>query len=180
MENARVDKYATVMVNSNRYSVPDHLVGKFIQVRLYAEKIQCYWEKKIVATHQRSFAKHSWNINLQHYLITLQRKPGALAGSLALKNADQRVQNIYQKHYQDHPRDFIELLTFTQQHQVPLDKIEQAIDQLQVLGCRQITTDKIITLCQQKPYIRPQKPVDEIAEESQKQLKKLTQLFANQ
>lgn len=179
LESARVDKYATVMVSSNRYSVPDQLVGKLLQVRLYAEQIQLYCEKEKVATHQRSFSKHSWSIKIEHYLNTLRKKPGALAGSLALQNADQRVQQIYQQYYRGNAKDFIELLSYMQQKQVPLPKIEQAIDQLQGLGCRQITTDKIMVICQQKPYSRPENRSDAITEESQKQLHKLAQLFTN-
>lgn len=102
-----------------------------------------------------------------------------MAGSLALQNADQRVQHIYQQYYRSNAKDFIELLSYMQQKQVPLQKIKQAIDQLQGLGCRQITTDKIMVICQQKPYSRPENPADAIAEESQKQLHKLAQLFAN-
>lgn len=179
MEDARVDKYATVMVSGNRYSVPDHLVGKLLQIKLYAQTVKCYCEKKVVATHQRLFAKHNWSIKIEHYLTTLRRKPGALAGSLALQSADQQVQQIYQQHYLDHAKDFIELLLYMQEKQIPLPKIQQTIDQLQALGCRQITTDKIITLCQQKPYSRQETSTGAIEEESQKQLHKLAQLFAN-
>jgi hypothetical protein len=33
-EQLRADKYATVSFGTNRYSVPDHLVGHFVEVKI--------------------------------------------------------------------------------------------------------------------------------------------------
>ncbi|WP_417168766.1 Mu transposase domain-containing protein [Terrihalobacillus insolitus] len=37
--NVRVDKYSTVVIDQNHYSVPDHLVDKSLRAKIYSNKI---------------------------------------------------------------------------------------------------------------------------------------------
>lgn len=90
-----VDKYSTVIIAGNHYSVPDTLVGKRVAIRVYSCQILIYNGDQIVATHPRSFQAHDWVINIYHYLRTLKRKPGALSGSTALLQSDALVKQIY-------------------------------------------------------------------------------------
>ncbi len=94
-----VDKYSTVMVAGNHYSVPDTLVGKRVLVRLYTSKLIIYHEGGIVAVHNRSFLPHDWTIDIYHYLRTLKHTPGALLGSTALLQSDAVVKQIYDTYY---------------------------------------------------------------------------------
>jgi hypothetical protein len=83
-EQLRVDKYATVSYCHNRYSVPDHLVGEFVDVKIYSDQLKLYYQDQQVATHKRSYGAHTWTIRLDHYLDTLHKKPGALGNSEGL------------------------------------------------------------------------------------------------
>lgn len=74
----RVDKYSTIIISQNHYSVPDFLVGKMLLVKVYTDKIVIYHKNIIVAVHKRNYLNHSWNIQLKHYLKTLYKKPGDL------------------------------------------------------------------------------------------------------
>jgi len=179
IESCRVDKYATVTIGSNRYSVPDHLVGKMVTVKVYAHHIQCYDEERLVAEHSRSTHKHDWVIKLEHYLDTLYKKPGALHSSLALDTTQACIRKIYTDHFIEAPRDFIELLSYMHQNQVKAEAVEAAIHQLQKIGCREVSTDKIITLCSQKDTIRTPLPDNEITQHSKTQLERLSTLFNN-
>ena len=69
-QHAKVDKYATISVCGNRYSVPDTLVGKLLTVRVFAESIQGYHHKEQVSTHRRSYGANVWTISITHYLRT--------------------------------------------------------------------------------------------------------------
>ena len=109
MEN-RVDKYATVTVRQNHYSVPDIYVGKMVSVKLYTSKLVIYHENTQIAVHKRTFGLNDWSINIYHYLRTLKRKPGALPQSTALLQADTRVKNLYERYYTKHPNMFLEVL----------------------------------------------------------------------
>lgn len=177
LEQCRVDKYATVMIGSNRYSVPDHLVGKMVSVKVYAHSIRCYDERTLVAEHHRSTDKHDWVITLEHYLDTLHKKPGALHSSVALERSGESIRKIYQGHFREAPRDFIELLGFMHQNQVKAEAVQSAIDELQKMGCREVTADKIITLCGQKKTGITTLPDNEIARHSKAQLARLSKMF---
>ena len=52
-ENLRVDKYATITFGTNRYSVPDHLVGAMVFVKVYSEWLKIYDAKGVVCEHKR-------------------------------------------------------------------------------------------------------------------------------
>ncbi|SHI95129.1 hypothetical protein SAMN04487911_10869 [Arenibacter nanhaiticus] len=49
----RVDKYATVSYKTNRYSVPDHLVGAFVDAKIMSHNLWFYHDNRKVAMHQR-------------------------------------------------------------------------------------------------------------------------------
>jgi hypothetical protein len=48
------------------------------------------------------------SVDISHYLNSLLRKPGAVRNSVALKSVP-RLKAIYETHYRDQPRKFIEL-----------------------------------------------------------------------
>jgi predicted transcriptional regulator len=90
IQNVRVDKYSTVVIDQSHYSVPDQLVGIIIKVKIYSNRILCFYEEKKIADHIRLTGCHEWSIQLEHYIETLKKKPGALAGSTALQQADKK------------------------------------------------------------------------------------------
>ena len=50
-----------------------------------AAYVEIWHEGQCVARHERCFERHQKRLNLEHYLDALSRKPGALAGSMALE-----------------------------------------------------------------------------------------------
>lgn len=141
----RVDKYATVSYKTNRYSVPDDLVGAFVQARIQSHEIRFYHNDCKVATHRRCYHKHDWIIKIDHYLNTFKRKPGALAGSLALASCGY-LKQLYETHFMGEPRNFISLLSYCQQHTITDEKLEQAVKQLTDSPVKELTTEKIKAL----------------------------------
>lgn len=85
---AKVDKYSTVMVSKNHYSVPDIYVGKAVDIWLYTDKVIIYHNGTIIARHDRNFGARQWQIDIYHYLRTLKRKSGALHQSTAPLQSD--------------------------------------------------------------------------------------------
>ncbi|MFZ7132153.1 MAG: Mu transposase domain-containing protein [Eubacteriales bacterium] len=75
----RVNKYSTVSIDESKYSVPDNLVGKFVFVKIYPENINIYHKGKLVSKHERNYGNHTWNINIEHYINTIKKKPGSRA-----------------------------------------------------------------------------------------------------
>lgn len=154
----RVDKYSTVIVDSCHYSVPDNHVGKIIFVKVYSNKIYCYYEGQKIAEHNRKYGFYEWSIKIEHYLKTLKKKPGALASSTALHQANPRLQKIYHQHYIKKEKEFIELLELISEK--GLEKVEEAIKALQKLTPLDITTEKIKTIINREPVPKLQISTD--------------------
>jgi hypothetical protein len=71
---ARVGKYSSVSVDANHYSVPDHLVGEFVLVKIYPDQILCYHQEEKIASHKRYTGRDHWQLDINHYLKTLKLK----------------------------------------------------------------------------------------------------------
>ncbi len=181
MEECKVDKYSVITCATNRYSVPDHLVGKMVDVKVYPESLHCYHENQKICEHERQYGRHGWYINLDHYLYTLKRKPGALAGSQALASAPEDVKHIFEKYFAHAAKDFVELLIFLQDHSYAFDKVHEAIQTLKRTCPHDISLDKIQALCMQKniAYIPKVNHDDQILQQSLAQLEELSLLLNN-
>ena len=149
-EQLRVDKYATISYHTNRYSVSDKLVGKFVDVKIYSSKLKVFYDNKFVACHQRAYGKHQWVIAIEHYLDTFKRKPGALPGSLALTSRKQ-LKEIYDTWFTDASRDFIELLHYCHQNQIEDIHLATTVQRLTNNGKDNVTSEKLIALLGNKP-----------------------------
>ncbi len=152
---ARVDKYSTVCIDSCRYSVPDHHVGEFIFVKVYTSKILCYSQGHKVAEHPKKHGFRKWSIKLEHYLKTLKKKPGALAGSTALKQAEPALQEIYHSYYTGGEKEFIHLLELVGEK--GWLQVEKALKALQRVSPHDVSTEKIKTLCNRRDDITEMK-----------------------
>jgi transposase len=150
-ENHRVDKYSTITFGTNRYSVPDHLVGTMVLVKIYSEWLCIYDTKGVVCEHKRCYDRFSWQINLNHYLYTLQRKPGAMAGSVALQHAPQWLQEMYTAHFMHDTRAFIELLQYCQTRSIGDDLLIACVERLSRGSADQVMTTHVIALLGNQP-----------------------------
>ena len=176
---ARVDKYATISVDQNRYSVPDYLVGQFVTVIIYTDQIECFHDNKKVATHLKKYGNHEWSLCISHYTKTLSRKPGALRQSLALKQSDQRLQKIYNSYYTENPKDFIALLEYISE--VGEEKVYNAIHTLQKLSPMDLSTDKIKLICERNTAAQENCSGDpKIIDISNENIKRINEIFGIQ
>ena len=146
IQNVRVDKYSTVVIDQSHYSVPDHLVGVIIKVKIYSNRILCFYEEKKVAEHIRLTGCHEWSLQLEHYIATLKKKPGALAGSTALQQADKKIKTIYETYYNSREREFVELIHYLKDEST-ISEVEKSIEELRRINPSHVTTDKIKILC---------------------------------
>ena len=177
-EQLRVDKYATISYCTSRYSVPENLVGCFVDVKIFSQKIEVYFENKLIASHQRDYGKHQWIISIEHYLNTLRKKPGALGGSVAL-TCSPYLKKLYQQFYTKVPRDFIDLLHYCRQNAISGESLEVTVSRLVSLCTHDITTEKLTALLGNKPAEKnkPMPVNNQTAYLAQKQLKQITALM---
>jgi len=150
MVYSKADKYATVIVYGNRYSVPDFLVGKLIHLRVFAEKIDMYFGNKFLFSHPRSYGAHTWSVDLNHYLTTFSRKPGALKGSMAFEQSGDKIKEIFVEYFSDDARGFIEVLQKFKDKTWGIEILENAITRLKQISPLDISKDKIMMVIDQQ------------------------------
>lgn len=173
----RVDKYATIYVKSNHYSVPEEYTGKMVEIKLYADYFQIYYNGLWVGQHERRHTLGKWYVQLDHYLETFRRKPGALKGSEALDQAQAGIKSMYEDYFKPAPRQFIELLQYRREHALTWQQIQQAITELLQLGCRDICLDKIKVRLEHSPKPQVVVPNGQIEKLAQEQLQQVANLF---
>ena len=83
---ASVSKTCLVRFDNNKYSVAASAVGRPVEVRAYAERIELRQDGRIVGEHDRSFARDKTLFDPWHYVPILTRKPGALRNGAPFKD----------------------------------------------------------------------------------------------
>jgi transposase len=73
--DGRVDKYITVIVDKNRYSVPSQYVGFKVKVLLSVDQVEIFSGGKKLATHERLYGNNKWQLNPDHYLDLILQRP---------------------------------------------------------------------------------------------------------
>ncbi len=138
-----VDKWSTVCVKGNRYSVPDRLVGCKVTVKLYSDRLAMILNREKLAVHERLNGQGNWSLKLEHYLTTLLRKPGALAGSVALQQVPHLIRRLFESHFTHCPKEFLELLQYAKDHGYCFRDITDASGRLQRRGLHDLSADQI-------------------------------------
>jgi transposase len=80
----KVDRYCTVRIDRNRYSVPRAYVGRWVWAHIHCQKIALYADERPVAQHERVFSKNRWQIDPLHYLDLISRRVGSFESARAI------------------------------------------------------------------------------------------------
>ena len=73
VENRIVDVEGYVNFETNRYSVPERLVGKQLEIHKYFERIRILWQGKMVAEHSRLANQKGGRITTPGHHLSLDR-----------------------------------------------------------------------------------------------------------
>lgn len=176
LTECRVDKYSTIVIKQNHYSVPEGHVGKYIKVKIGAEKISLFINKKSVVEHKRNWGLHQWEMNIYHYLETFEKKKGALIQSQCMKQAPKHIKHIYKQYYIGNEKEFIALLLYIKEHD-NLEQVVEAINQLKQIRTDYVSTERILFICEQSEDSHSLPTNDDIATQAEHNLKAYTNLF---
>jgi len=83
--SGNVDKYSTVILDKNRYSVPTTYAGLRIQALLYIDRVKIFHNGKKIAAHSRVYGNNKWQLDPQHYLELIYRRPQAFESARAIR-----------------------------------------------------------------------------------------------
>ncbi len=83
---ASVSKTCLVRFDNNKYSIQASAVGRPVEVRAYADRIELRQDGRVVGEHVRVFGRGGTVYNPWHYVPVLARKPGALRNGAPFKH----------------------------------------------------------------------------------------------
>ncbi|MBC8549129.1 MAG: IS21 family transposase [Candidatus Brocadiales bacterium] len=73
--DGKADKYATVIADKNRYSVPTRYAGFKMRILLYVDRVEIYYGSKKLSSHARVYGNNKWCLDPGHYLELIQQRP---------------------------------------------------------------------------------------------------------
>lgn len=132
---SRADKYATVIVDKNRYSVPSGYAGFRVKVLLHADRVEIFTGTKKLTTHERLYGNNKWSLKPDHYLELIQQRPLAFNSARPIqqwrKSWPQSLHLLLERFCRSQGetngiKDFITVLMFYRDHKA--DEIEAAVE----------------------------------------------------
>jgi transposase len=112
---ASVSKTCLVRFDNNKYSVVASAIGRPVEIRAYADRIELRQDGRIVGNHVRCFGRDQTVFDPWHYVPVLARKPGALRNGAPFKDwvLPANLERVRQKlaAVDDGARQMVEILT---------------------------------------------------------------------
>jgi len=126
-----VSKYGFVSIDGNRYSVPTDFVGKRVSVKKYYDEVRIFFDLAEIARHKRSLNKDCDIVDIMHFLKIFERKPGSVENSVALR-AIPMLKELFDKHFRDNPRKFIEILRTSENIDTAVEAIKLCVKKQEI------------------------------------------------
>ena len=105
--------------------------------------LQAAVDKQSTICVKNSHYSGSWTLDINHYINTLMKKPGALKGSVALRQMPEKMQELFRVHFADNGKDFLRLLKYCRERGHGYRDILDAVRQIRMRGARHINFDQI-------------------------------------
>ena len=148
IQDCRVNKYSTIMIDSCYYSVPDNYVGQVLRCKVYTNKIIVFYNEEKICEHDKINGMNKWKIDISHYIYTLYRKPKALVSSAAFEQMDKVLKDIYNDYFKNKDKEFIQVIECIGKHGIT--PVFNAIKHIQETCPTNISVDKIEYICSLK------------------------------
>jgi len=130
-----VDKYQTVMFETNRYSVPHTAAFAKVTLKAYVDRVAIVHRGQVVAEHRRGYGRHESFIDPVHFVAALLRKPAWLTHVPALRDWElpASFEHLRQSFKQCHgprtgERHYIRVLQLLMRH--PMARLDRVIGML--------------------------------------------------
>ena len=79
VEDAIVSDWSTIRIKQCAYSVPSRLMGSWVRVRIFEDKIEVYFADELQLSCERLRGRGLRRIDYRHVIKSLVRKPGGFA-----------------------------------------------------------------------------------------------------
>lgn len=130
----KINKYSTILVDKNRYSVPTAYAFCKASIVLHVDRVEIFYANKKIASHDRLFSNNKWGLNPDHYLELIQQRPQAFHSARPIRqwrnnwpDCLERLLELFIQKQGDTKgvKDFISVLMLYKDHDA--DEIETAI-----------------------------------------------------
>jgi hypothetical protein len=88
--SGKADKYSTLIVDKNRYSVPTRYAGLRVQAIVYVDRLELFQGSKKIASHRRLYGNNKWQLDPLHYLELISRRPLAFSAARPIRQWRER------------------------------------------------------------------------------------------
>jgi Mu transposase, C-terminal domain len=78
-EDVHVSEWSTVRVKHCAYSVPSRLIGEWVRLRIYEDKLEVRYAGELQLACERLLGRNQHRIDYRHVIWSLVRKPGGFA-----------------------------------------------------------------------------------------------------
>jgi len=139
MSSGKVDKYSTVIVEKNRYSVPTRYAGLRVEVVRSVDWVEIFKGGGKIARHRRVYGNNKWQLDPLHYLEVLSRRPQAFAAARPMRQWRKHWPQCLEKLLEGFcdkqgasrgTKDFIEVLLLFKDHEAceVIEAVEKAVN----------------------------------------------------
>lgn len=125
IRSGKVDKYSTVIVDKNRYSVPTRYGGLKVQIILSVNGVDIFQGSRKIASHERLYGNNKWQLNPLHYLELISQRPFSFEAARPIRQwrkewprcLEQLLERFCKKQEQTKgTKDFIQVLMLFKEH----------------------------------------------------------------
>ncbi len=162
-QEAKVDKYQTVALDRNRYSVPRRFAFTTVTVKGYIDSVEIVAQGVAVARHARSYGSGEQILDARHFLAVLGRKPACLDHCDVFRGwklppiFDEVRRRLEQRHGEPSgARQYIRVLQLLADHS--LEQVQGVL--VQCRGEEQLYADWIIRRVQRLQTSEPSPTID--------------------
>lgn len=140
IKEPKVDYYATVSFDKNKYSVPVENAGKTVTVKGSAFFVEIYYRGKLLARHERCYCKGKIKYKLEHYIPLLEERPRAVMNAKPVREANLSQEfRSFSLQLKDPDRSMVQLLRLIVDH--GQEKVLAAVKK--ALQLQQISVDVV-------------------------------------
>jgi len=136
-----VNKLCLVTFDRNRYSVPSMYVGKTLQLRAFAEKVEIVDRGQVIAAHKRCHDRQQTILELEHYLPVLERKPHAVTHAAVVRQLPEVYQQIRRRMMATRPDGYKDFVPILQLHRS--FRAEDILRAIQEIGPENVTAEQL-------------------------------------
>jgi hypothetical protein len=135
---ARINKFAEVVCQKNRYSVPTRYAHRNAMIELYEDRLRIVVDDAVVAEHRRAFGSGQYVLDPRHYVELLAHKHRAAATAAVLGDGriPQTLRDLFERYRQVDPssasKQWTQVLVLLAE--APAEEVVQAVTRALALG----------------------------------------------